>query len=247
MEVTRDLGSLLSCDDAAEPGDSEATAAAWTALARGRRSTRKFLDKAVPKAWLEQMLSEARCAPSGANLQPGEILSVEGFARERLSKMLVDAYRERAPAADDYSYFPSPMPMTLRRRQVAAAQALYGALGAAREDKVARNAQFERNFHFFDAPIALVITIDNRLGSGCFMDLGMCLYGIILAAAARGLGSCAIGALATYPHIVRDALSLESGHSIVCGLAIGYADPLAPENGIRTERRAVSNFLRIAG
>lgn len=246
MEVANAQGSLLSGGDSAEAGYSTAARAAWTALARGRRSTRRFLDKAVPEAWLEEMLAEARCAPSGANLQPGEVISVESAARERLSGMLVDAYRGRTPARDDYSYFPNPMPMTLRRRQVAAAQALYGALGAAREDQLARSAQFERNFRFFDAPIALVITIDNRLGSGCFMDLGMCLYGIMLAAAARGLGSCAIGALASYPQIVREALGLESGHSIVCGLAIGYADPLALENGIRTERRDVSNFLRIA-
>lgn len=228
-----------------EEVDPNAAAASWTALARARRSTRSFLDKAVPGGWLEQMLSEARCAPSGANLQPGDLVRVEGAARQRLTQMLVQAYRDGAPARDDYSYFPNPMPMTLRRRQVAAAQALYGALGKAREDRDARNAQFERNFRFFDAPIALVVTIDNRMGTGCFMDLGMCLYGIMLAASARGLGSCAIGALASYPHVVRDALSLDSDQSIVCGLAIGYANPLAPENCIRTERRDVSHFLRV--
>ena len=225
--------------------DGPGATTAWQALAQGRRSTRRFQDRPIPEGWLEEMLMEARCAPSGANLQPGDFFLVDGAARQHLSHQLVKAHREGAPVREDYTYFPEPMPMMLRRRQVAAAQALYGALGTARNDQCARSAQFERNFRFFDAPVALVITIDNRLRNGCFMDLGMCLYGVMLAAAARGLGSCGIGALASYADIVREALSLESGHTIVCGLAVGYADPLAPENGIRTPRRALSDYFRV--
>ena len=217
----------------------------WSALADGRTSTRRFTDGPIPDEWIAQMLQEARRAPSGANLQPGEFIRIEGAARQKLSDRLVETYRSGAPQNEDYSYFPDPMPMTLRRRQVAAAQALYGALGAERDDQEARRAQFERNFRFFDAPVALVITIDARMGSGCYMDLGMCLYGFMLAAAARGLGSCAIGALASYPHVMREVLGLDAGQAIVCGLAIGYADPSAPENSVRTVRRDVSDFLRL--
>jgi nitroreductase len=227
------------------PNGQDVTLQSWSAMANARTSTRRFTDRPVPDEWIPQMLKEARRAPSGANLQPGEFIRIEGAARQRLSDRLVEAYRGGAPQNEDYSYFPDPMPMTLRRRQVAAAQALYGALGAERDDQEARRAQFERNYCFFDAPVALVITIDSRMGSGCYMDLGMCLYGFMLAAAARGLGSCAIGALASYPHVVRDVLGLDTGQSIVCGLSIGYADPSAPENRVRTVRRDVSEFLRV--
>lgn len=228
-------------DDAAQ-GDAGATTAT---LAAGRNSTRRFTAQPVPEGWLEAMLAEARCAPSGANLQPGEFIQLEGDARRRLSDALVGAYRNGTPQQEDYSYFPQPMPMTLRRRQVAAAQALYGALGAARDDREARQAQFERNFRFFDAPVALLVTIDGRMGSGCYMDLGMCLYGLMMAAAARGLGSCAIGALASYPALVRETLGLDAGQYIVCGMALGYADDAAPENAVRTARREVGDFLRV--
>ncbi|SCK17098.1 Nitroreductase [Variovorax sp. HW608] len=235
--TTKDMHSLRA--------DTPVAVQGWSSLADGRCSTRRFTDRPVPDEWIPQMLKEARRAPSGANLQPGEFIRIEGAARQRLSDRLVETYRGGAPQNEDYSYFPVPMPMTLRRRQVAAAQALYGALGAERDDQEARRAQFERNFRFFDAPVALVITIDARMGSGCYMDLGMCLYGFMLAAAARGLGSCAIGALASYPHVVRDVLGLDIGQSIVCGLSIGYADPSAPENKVRTVRRDVSEFLRV--
>lgn len=221
------------------------TAQAVSALARGRRSTRRFTAAPLADGWLEAMLAEARRAPSGANLQPGEFIRLEGDARRRLTAALLDAHRAGEPPREDYSYFPDPMPMTLRRRQVAAAQALYGALGAERDDRAARHAQFERNFRFFDAPVALLVTIDARMGTGCYMDLGMCLYGLMLAAEARGLGSCAIGALASYPALIRGTLGLDAGRAIVCGLAIGHPDPDAPENAVQTARREVADFLQV--
>lgn len=241
MQTTGGAGDSILGD----PVASSAEPLQWARLAFDRVSIRRFKPDGIADDVVAAMLSEARRAPSGANLQPGEFVRVDGAAREALSKALTRAYRAEVPTREDYSYFPVPMPMTLRRRQVAAAQALYGALGAAREDRAARQAQFERNFRFFDAPVALVVTIDARMGSGCYMDLGMCLYGVMLAATARGLGSCAIGALASYPQVVRDVLGLPSGQSVVCGLAIGNADPSAPENAVRTSRRDVEDYLRV--
>lgn len=209
-----------------------------------RNSTRRFLDRPLPQGMLGHLLASARRAPSGANLQPGEFISLEGRARARLSAALIDAFRAGKQEPEDYSYFPQPMPQSLRRRQVAAAKELYGALQTGRDDRAGRDRQFERNFQFFDAPAALLVTIDARLGSGCYMDLGMCLYGLMLAAAAHGLGSCAIGALASYPGLIRSTLELSDENHIVCGIALGYADPEAPENAVRTERLKPEQFFR---
>ncbi|WP_198969258.1 nitroreductase [Xylophilus sp. ASV27] len=219
----------------------------FAALVQARRSIRRFTDQPLPEGLLAQLLAQARLAPSGANLQPGEFIHLQGDARARLSAALVEAFRQGAQEPEDYSYFPQPMPMHLRRRQVAAAQALYRALGAARDDRAARDAQFERNFRFFDAPVALLVTIDARMGSGCYMDLGMCLYGLMLAATAAGLGSCGIGAIASYPGLVRRTLGLDAGQRVVCGVALGYADGDAAENEVRTARLPVSDFLRVMG
>eukprot|EP01031_Cornospumella_fuschlensis_P017656 gene17656-21596_t len=128
--------------------------------------------------------------------------------------------------------------MTLRRRQVAAAQALYGALGVTRDDRAGRDAQFERNFRFFDAPVALVVTLEHGFGSGGYMDLGMTLYGLMLAAQAKGLATCAIGAMASYPSLIRQHLGLDEGSVIVCGMALGYADPDAPPHSLDQRSRA---------
>ncbi|CAM8628614.1 NfnB Nitroreductase [Comamonadaceae bacterium] len=220
---------------------------AFTALARARTSVRGFTGQPVPDALLHDLLINARLAPSGANLQPGSFIQVRGAVREALSQAMSEAYRDGSAEAEDYSYFPDPMPGHLRRRQVAAARALYDSIGIAREDRAGRDQQFERNFRFFDAPVALVVTIERGLGSGSFMDLGMALYGLLLAAQSRGLASCAIGALASYPGLVRKHLGLGPESHIVCGVALGYADEAAPVNHTRTSRIDVDSFFKVVG
>jgi nitroreductase len=219
----------------------------FSILLRQRRSVRAYLPTPVADTLLHDVLAQARLAPSGANLQPGALVQVRGRVREALSADLVDAWQHGRSEAEDYSYFPQPLPHSLRRRQVAAAQAMYGALGVARDDRAGRDAQFARNFCFFDAPVALVVTIARDMGSGCYMDLGMTLYGLMLAAQAKGLSTCAIGAMASYPNLIRQHLALDATSHIVCGMALGYADPEAPVNQTQTTRCGLDEFFKVVG
>jgi len=130
---------------------------------------------------------------------------------------------------------------------VAAAQALYSALVIPREDRAGRNGQFERNFRFFDAPVALIITIENDFGSGGYMDLGMSIYGLMLAAQSHGLSTCAIGAMASFPGLIRRHLGLDERTHIVCGMAMGYADLEAPVNQTQTTRCSLDEYFRTIG
>lgn len=212
-----------------------------------RRSVRAYLPTPVSEDLLGQIMTTARLAPSGANLQPGVFLAVRGAVRQQLCDALAQAWREGRQETEDYDYFPKPMPMTLRRRQVAAAQALYGALGVARDDRAGRDAQFERNFRFFDAPVALIVAIPHDFGAGGYMDLGMTLYGLMLAAQAKGLSTCAIGAMASYPSLIRQHVGLDADTKVVCGMALGYADPDAPVNQTQTTRCALDDYFKVIG
>ncbi|HSW20263.1 MAG TPA: nitroreductase [Ramlibacter sp.] len=212
-----------------------------------RSSIRAYLPTPVADDVLRDILIAARRAPSGANLQPGRFIRVQGEARQQLTHDLIQAFRAGHDEGEDYDYFPKPMTMGLRRRQVAAAQALYESAGIAREERAARDGQFERNFSFFDAPVALVVTIDREFGAGGYMDLGMALYGLMLAAQSHGLATCGIGALASFPNLIRHRLELERSSSIVCGMAVGHADPHAPVNRTRTARCTLDDFFRSVG
>jgi nitroreductase len=220
------------------------SATPFAQLASERRSVRAFLPDPVSDETLLELLRQARLAPSGANLQPGHFVVLRGPSRQRLTERLVQAWQTGQQEAEDYGYFPQPMPLALKRRQVASAQALYSALGVARDDRAGRDAHFERNFHFFNAPVALLVTMEHGFGAGGYMDLGMTLYGLMLAAQSHGLATCAIGALASYPGLIRQTLGLGDQVQIVCGMALGYADPTARVNRTRTARCELGEFVR---
>ncbi len=214
---------------------------------QNRRSTRRFLDQPVEKATLERILTSARRAPSGANLQPGFAYLLTGEPLAKLSDHLCDAFEQSDTRPEEYDYFPQPMPAYLKARQREVGYALYNSLGIARRDIPGRLAQHRRNFHFFDAPVGLVITIERAMGKGCYMDLGMFIQSIFLAAKCEGVDSCGIGALASYPHIIREQLPIPDNEVVVCGMALGYGDPSAPENQFETPRAPLDEYARFHG
>ena len=216
-------------------------------LVSERKSIRAFLSARVDQALVERICSAARRAPSGANLQPGtyHVLTNEPLAR--LTSHLAEAVSEGRPMDSEYSYFPDPMPTELKDRQRKAGYALYSALGIDRRDIAGRREQFARNYAFFGAPVGVVVTIDRRMGKGCFMDLGMSIMTFLLAAHSEGLGATGIGALANYGKTVHQHLALPEHEMVVCGIALGHPDTQAPVNTFRTERCALSEFTSFRG
>jgi nitroreductase len=193
-----------------------------------------------------RILTAARCAPSGANLQPGRFHVLTGAPLKNVSQALTAAACDQA-VTSDYSYFPNPMPTDLKAKQRAAGFALYHALGIDRRDIAARRAQFDRNYRFFDAPVGIIVTIHKDMGKGCFMDLGMSLMALFLAAEDLGYGTTGIGAIANFSSVAHSALDLPQDELIVCGIALGHADTSAPVNQFRTERDALDDFATFRG
>ena len=217
------------------------------ALLSARRSVRAFRPDPVPRATVARLIELARTAPRGANRQPGRFHARAGPALAGLAATLSEAAAAGRPAVAEYSYFPDPMSPDLKDLQRAAGYALYAALGIDRRDTAGRRAQFARNYRFFDAPVGIVVTIDRAMGKGCFMDLGMAIATLLIAAEARGLGACGIGALANYGDLVHRHLDLPDSEMVVCGIALGHADPDHPANRVRTERRPLDAFATFRG
>lgn len=216
-------------------------------LLADRRSIRAYTQARVDRATVERLCRAARRAPSGANLQPGTYHVLTGQALMALTTCLGEAVAENRPIDSEYSYFPNPMPADLKDRQRRAGYALYSALGITRRDIAGRRAQFARNYDFFGAPVGIVVTIDRRMGKGCFMDLGMSIMSFLLAAHSEGLGATGIGALANYGRTVHQHLALPDNEMVVCGIALGYPDPDAAVNTFRTERCELDQFTSFRG
>jgi len=208
----------------------------------GRRSIRAFLSKPVPRALIEQILEIASRAPSGNNAQPWRVWVLEGEAKEQLARDLYERFMRDEPAHYDYFYYMRQWrePYLARRRKTG--WGLYGLLGIAKGDRAASKAQHARNFLFFDAPVGLFFTIDRDLGLGAWLDYGMFLQSIMIAARSFGLETCPQAAFCQYHHIIEKRLGIPSDQILVCGMALGYADPEAKVIQFRTDREPVSSF-----
>jgi nitroreductase len=124
---------------------------------------------------------------------------------------------------------------------------LYGLLGIGKADKARMHAQHGRNFAFFDAPVGLIFTIDRIMRQGSFVDYGMFLENVMVAARARGLDTCPQAAFMQYHRIIAEQLSIPASEMVVCGMSLGYADPSRPENALLTEREPVAAFTTFHG
>lgn len=207
-----------------------------------RQCVRAYLDKPVNPNQIREILEAASWAPSGTNSQPWQVMVLSGDTKAKLSQRLLARRDESAEPNPDYAYYPDTWVDPYRRRRIDCGKALYTALNIAREDKQRQRIAWENNYRFFDAPIGLIFCIDRQLNQGSWIDLGMFLQNVMLAAKAIGLDTCPQASLAEYPNEVRDLLGLSDEQLIVCGMALGYADWEQPVNQFRLQRESVDTF-----
>ena len=214
---------------------------------RTRRSVRAFKPDPVPRDVLEDLLEVARQAPSGTNIQPWHIHVVTGGSRNKLVDAVLqhrEIHREEG-APDSFSEFTRASkrkePYTTRMRTLG--KEMYGLLGIPKGDQEANWRQWARNYQFFDAPVGLLFTIDKDLEYSSWVDMGIMLQTIMLAARARGLDTCAQGAWNNFWTVTKDILNIPDTEYVVCGMSLGYADDTAPVNKLVAEREPVSGFV----
>ena len=226
-------------------------AASVDAAITSRMSARAFLPTAISRETIEHILTVASRAPSGTNTQPWKVYVLQGASRDslvdkccaahdalRADPSLAEQYRE------EYDYYPTQWvsPYIDRRRENG--WGLYGLLGIGKGDKDRMHLQHQRNFRFFDAPVGLMVTIDRVLGRGSLVDYGMFLQNIMVAARAQGLHTCPQAAWNGFARIILPHIGAGEGEMLVCGMALGHADPDDKVNGFHTPREPVSSFTR---
>jgi nitroreductase len=212
-----------------------------------RRSIRAFLPTPVAREDIAQILQVAGRAPSGTNTQPWKVYVLQGDAKQRLSSAIMAAYADPQQASqhvEEYAYYPSEWvaPFIDRRRKVG--WDLYALLGLTRDNKAGMAAQHARNYAFFDAPVGLIFTIDRVMQQGSWLDYGMFLQNIMVAARGRGLDTCPQAAFTQFHRIIADQLNLPDKEMVVCGMSLGVADLDKIENSLTTERMHAEEFVK---
>lgn len=208
-----------------------------------RHSTRAFLDRPVPRADIERMLTDAGRAPSGTNTQPWHVAVVSGRTKRTIEGRIEAAFRAGHRSRPDYKYYPTTWVEPYKSRRFACGMQLYGALGIRRQDSERRLAQWVLNYRSFGAPVTLFFYMPSPMEAGSYMDFGMFLQSVMLMAVQQGLATCPQASLAEYPDIVKQELGLAADTVLLCGMALGYEDTGAAVNGYRTPREPLEGYV----
>ncbi|WP_028115582.1 nitroreductase [Ferrimonas senticii] len=207
-----------------------------------RRSVRGFLQQPVANALLQQIFSDAQLSPSNCNTQPWHTYVASGASCQRLRQGLVEQASSGVTPKAEFGYY-SQFEGDARQRQVECAEVLYGSMGIERGDKVGRMGALLRNYQFFDAPHVAFICMDTRFDVVNAIDIGTYLQTLMLLLQANGISSCAQGALAYFPELVKQELDIPAEQGIIVGLSFGYEDPNHPTCAARTSRAAVQQSV----
>jgi nitroreductase len=214
-----------------------------------RRSVRAFLPTPVDRATVESLLALASRSPSGSNIQPWKVHVVAEEVRDRLVRAILGTIESGSAAEHkrEWNYYPTQWrePFLARRRKIG--WDLYGLLGIGKGDFEATEKQRRRNYDFFGAPVGLIFTLDEDLQIGSWLDLGIFISTFMIAARGHGLDTCPQAAFADFHAVIRRELAIPASEIIICGMALGHADPDAAENRLVTERATPAEFATFAG
>lgn len=210
---------------------------------RGRQSIRAYRSDPVPREVLKRLLEVAGRAPSGSNMQPWKVRVLEGAAKEALSVELMRRHESGDNGNWEYEYYSDVWrePYLARRRQTG--WGLYGVLGIPKGDREASRKYQGQNFAFFGAPVGMIFTIDRDLARGAWLDYGMFLQSIMIAARAEGLETVPQAAFCVFHDTIQRMLAIPDAEMVVCGMGLGYPEPDAKVNTFRTEREPLENFV----
>ena len=209
-----------------------------------RHSARAVLDKPVEAETIDQVLDAARFAPSGVNTQPWQVAVVSGDAKQRLQQALEHAFRSGTKSDMDYRYYPLEWREPFKARRRACGLQLYASMDVSMDDRDKRTDLWAANFRAFDAPVMLLFFMASVMQTGSFMDYGMFMQNLMLAAIEYGLATCPQASLAEYASLLKQALDYPADSILLGGMALGYEDTDASINRYRTPRIDVADFTR---
>lgn len=213
-----------------------------------RISTRVFKPDPLPEKLVREILEVARWAPSGGNVQPWKVIAVAGAERDKVIELArAAALANPKGEVGDYPIYPEELWEPHRSWRYKVGEDMYALLGIPREDKAARFAHLARNMEFFGAPVALFFIIDKRMGHGQWAHMGMFMQSVALACEARGVATCMQEFWARSRETLKKHFALPDTEMIYCGMALGYADPTAKVNTLRSDRASVDEIATFKG
>jgi nitroreductase len=205
-----------------------------------RRSARAFKPDSISRKMINEILELTINAPSANNLQPWEFVVVLDKEKERLSRTLIKAYREKQLSCNSGAV--KPLPEVIRQRGIQTQDSLktYAERIGVSLDRFVN----EGSCNFYGAPVAIIICLDDSFSNRQMIDVGTALGYLVLTAHDFGLATCPIGLIADYPDEIKDLLNISENKKVIIGVALGYPDRENPMNQFRSSRADLRELVR---
>ena len=208
-------------------------------IMKQRKSVRKYLDKSVPRADIEDLIRCAGSPPSAINLQPWEYVVTYGEEKDRLIRRLKKVHAMKNVSCGPGTSTPLPEKIADRSRRALKVM----------EPQIAKlNVPFnqfieEGSCSFYGAPVVIIVLMDKVFPKLRYLDVGLSVSYLLLAAEAKGLSTCPIGLITEYGDDIKDVLNIPEEKEVLLAISLGYEDETAPENNFRTDREPLNEIL----
>lgn len=208
-----------------------------------RKSVRAFRPDPVSQETITHILEVSSRAPSGTNTQPWRVHVLTGNSLKQVSESVLTAFRKSsATHTNDRPHYMDKWrdPYLARRRKVG--WDLYNLMGIKKGEREKTQKFHSENYRFFGAPVGLLFTIDRDMGWMSWLDYGMFIQNICIAARGQGLHTCPQASWGQYHKVLETELELEEPEMVHVGMSLGYEDTRAQPNKLETTREPVSKF-----
>lgn len=204
-----------------------------------RKSVRHYLDKPVMRADIEKLIRYAGEAPSAINLQPWEYVVTYGEEKDRLCRRLKKVHTQRKIACGPGTA--EPLPEKYYHRTKKASKAMkpdIDRLGIPFNQFVE-----DGSCSFYGAPVAIIVLMDKLFPSIRYLDVGLSVSYLLLAAEEMGLSTCPIGLVTEYEDDIKDALNIPDDKQVLLTIALGYEDKSIRSADLKPERESIDDIL----
>jgi nitroreductase len=207
---------------------------------KSRRSIRAFKPERPSKALIAECLEAAAWAPSASNLQPWEFVVLAGEELEKVGEIIMENFAERSQGFDSFA----DIPEEIQPRQAEIMQIL---------SKIARDQGrrptyvFEQMMTFFDAPVGVYFVTYKRNDNQYEISIAAAIENFLLAAQARGLGTCWLTTAIICEDDIKPHLGLADNRQLVAGVALGYPDETSPLNRFERPRASLEEITTWLG
>jgi nitroreductase len=213
-----------------------------------RKSVRAYTPDPVSKDVMKELLEAAILAPTGSNLQPFKFYVAGGEGKKRLDEVLLKCVDEGEKTSNELQMSreggdeEAQNKMNSRRMDL-----MREVMDILRNNDVPIENFARGSFHYFGAPVAIFVTMDQSLAENALVAIGAAVQNLMLVACDKGLGTCWIGMALMYSTQIRETLGIPESERIITSLALGYPDDEAPINTFKAGRDDLDEFVEWIG